>query len=97
MTRRAFEKIADGLKDAIAVAEGDKRSGVVHVPQTVDVRAIRESEGLTQEAFATRYGFSVATVRDWEQGRRQPERPARILLRIIEREPETVRRILKAG
>ena len=50
--------------------------------------------GLSQEAFARKYGFALSAVRDWEQGRRRPERSARILLKIVEREPEAVTRAL---
>lgn len=87
-------KIVDGLKDAIAFAQGDDTRATVRVPERVDVKAIRQRLGLSQPAFALRYGLSVAAVRDWEQGRRQPERPARVLLHLIEKEPETVGRIL---
>jgi putative transcriptional regulator len=44
--------------------------------------------------FAARYGFSVGTLRNWEQGRRQPERSARILLRFIDRNPDAVEKVL---
>jgi putative transcriptional regulator len=66
----------------------------VHVPTIVDVKKIRTRLGLSQERFAATYGFAVAAVRDWEQGRRQPERSARILLKIVEKEPEAVTRAL---
>ena len=59
----------------------------VHGPETVDVKRIRKRLGLSQEAFAATYGFAFSAVRDWEQGR-QPDRSARILLKIVEREPE---------
>ena len=58
------------------------------------MRAIRRSLGLSQESFALRFGFTASAVRDWEQGRRQPERAARVLLMVIEREPEAVTRAL---
>ena len=59
-----------------------------------DVRAIRERLGLSQEAFAKRFQLSLRTVQDWEQKRRVPEGPARVLLRVIEREPEAAARAL---
>jgi putative transcriptional regulator len=64
-------------------------------PKRVDVRAIRERLGLSQTAFADRFGFTAAAVRQWEQGRRQPHGPARILLKIIDREPKAVDRALR--
>jgi transcriptional regulator with XRE-family HTH domain len=51
------------------------------------VRRIREKFGLTQDEFAERFGLSLRTVQEWEQGRAMPEGPARILLAVIEREP----------
>lgn len=65
------------------------------VPGAVDVKAIRQAEGrLTQEAFAKRYGLSYGAVRDWEQGRREPDQAARAYLTLIARDPEAVRRVL---
>ena len=66
----------------------------VEVPAEIDVRVIRQRLGLTQAEFASRYGFALTALRDWEQGRRRPERSARVLLRAIEREPEAVERAL---
>lgn len=73
---------------------GNKRSYGIHVPARVNVKKIRARLGLSQERFAQTYGFALSAVRDWEQGRRQPERSARILLRVVEREPEAVTRAL---
>ena len=96
MNKRAFEKIKAGLDSAKAYLDGtaDKRRYRVHVPAKVDVRKIRARLGLSQEAFAETYGFALSAVRDWEQGRRTPERSARILLKIVEKEPEAVTRAL---
>src|SRR6267154_3101637 len=59
-----------------------------------DARAIRKATGLSQAAFAWRYGFDVSALRDWEQGRRTPDRSARVLLAIIKYEPRAVERAL---
>ncbi len=63
---------------------------------TVDVKAVRRRLGLSQAAFAARFGVNLRTVQDWEQGRRRPEGPARLLLAVIERDPEVVPRVLGA-
>jgi putative transcriptional regulator len=70
------------------------RARLVVPPGDVDVKAIRTRLGLSQAAFAARYGFRVRTVQEWEQRRRRPEGPARILLKIIERAPRAVERAL---
>jgi len=62
-----------------------------------DVRALRTRLGLSQEAFAARFGFSVDAVRQYESHRRTPTGPARTLLRVIAREPDAVTRALAGG
>ncbi len=98
MSKHAFDKIAAGLNDAIEIVEGRAEPGSfrAHVPDEVDVRSIRKAMGLTQNAFAAKYGFAPATVRDWEQHRRRPEASARLLLRVIERRPDAVEEALSA-
>jgi putative transcriptional regulator len=79
---------------AIARGEADPASYKVFVPTVVDVRAIRKALNLSQDQFALRFGLSAATVRDWEQNRREPEGAARVLLQVIKKEPEAVSRAL---
>jgi putative transcriptional regulator len=96
MSKHTFDKIKAGLDEARAYLEGtaDKSRFRVHVPETIDVKKIRTKLGLSQEAFAATYGFALSAVRDWEQGRRRPERSARVLLKIVQKEPEAVTRAL---
>jgi putative transcriptional regulator len=94
MDTEDFENLIAGLNDVRDYRRGKRDGFVAHVPAQVNVRSIRALTKQTQEGFARMYGFSVAAVRDWEQGRRQPERAARILLAMIENEPETVKRVL---
>jgi len=68
-----------------------------HLPAAIDVRAIRAQTGLSQTQFAKRFGFSRAAVREWEQGRRQPEAAARVLLLIIASRPDIVDEVLAAA
>lgn len=74
-----------------------RRARRVYNPPVPNVKAIRHKLGLSQAAFARQFGFSVRTVQQWEQGRAVPDRPARILLRVIEAAPRTVERALAAG
>ena len=62
-----------------------------------EVRSIRRHSGLSQAAFAERYGLNLRTLQDWEQGRAQPDGPARAYLLVILREPRAVERALAAG
>jgi putative transcriptional regulator len=67
---------------------------VVPAPTPDDVKGIRQRLGLSQEQFAARFGFSVETIRNYEQGHRRPAGPARVLLRVIANEPDAVTRAL---
>src|SRR3546814_13723191 len=62
----------------------------VHVPDSIDVVAIRARAGLSQERFAAQIGVPVATLRNWESGRRRPDGPARVLLPLVEKRPTLV-------
>ncbi len=97
MARIAFDKIMDGLEDALAYADGDTSRGRSHQVKVadVDIMHLREKLGLSQDKFAALFGLSARTVRNWEQGVRHPEGPARILLQVIDREPEAVMRALR--
>ena len=88
-------ELLSSLEEAAEIVAGAKvASRVWAPPAAVDVKAIRGRAGLSQVAFARRYGFSPDAVRDWEQGRRRPEQAARTLLMMIDKEPEAVERVL---
>jgi putative transcriptional regulator len=88
--------IASDAETAPDMARGRDWRRVL-MPRVPDVQAIRRRLGVSQSEFATRFGFSVRTVQEWEQGRALPDRPARILLRVIEKSPKTVERAVAAG
>jgi len=92
-----FNRIMAGLEEVVAIVEGRAEPARVRAPAEVDVKAIRQRLGLSQGAFADRFGFSASAVKDWEQKRRRPEAAARILLTVIDREPEAVERALADG
>ncbi|MEW6132011.1 MAG: helix-turn-helix domain-containing protein [Pseudomonadota bacterium] len=92
----AFQSIEQGLTEAAGHAKG-KQAGVrEYQPYEVDVAELRKRLGLTQEQFAARFGFSVATLRHWERGDRKPQGAALVLLNLIDREPKAVMRALAA-
>ena len=72
----------------------DEQLAKMKVVWPADIAATRRRLGLSQTEFAAWFGISPGTLRNWEQGRRVPEGPARVLLRVIEREPEAVRRAI---
>ena len=92
---KAGSKLIKSAKQALAYARGETSEGfIAHVPEEIDVKSIRIALGLIQSEFSYRFGFDIRTVQDWEQKRRMPDRSARILLRVISREPEAVQRAL---
>lgn len=98
-TTKTADSIRRGLEEAVVFARGEakERAYRVHVPAIVDVRAIRTKLGMTQQEFAARFGFSVNTLRHWEQGKRQPEGPTRAYLIVIDRAPKAVQKALHAA
>jgi putative transcriptional regulator len=94
---KATGSIRRGLEQAVRYAKGEGSKGDyrVHVPAHVDVKAIRTKLGMTQQLFAARCGFSVNTLRHWEQGNREPEGPTRAYLLVIDRAPLVVQKALR--
>jgi putative transcriptional regulator len=89
-------RLVAGLAEALAHARGEIElpTYTVTVPDRVDVAKLRHRLGLSQSAFARAFGLDVTAIHAWEQGRRRPDRTARILLAIIAREPAAVQRAL---
>jgi putative transcriptional regulator len=86
---------------AAAMADPDARPMSPDELRTVRrvsrAKTLRRALGLTQEAFAARYHIPLGTLRDWEQGRAEPDQPTRAYLKVIARDPEGVQRALEAG
>ena len=76
--------------DAQPLTEAD----MARMPRVPRTKTIRRALGLTQEEFAARYQIPIGTLRDWEQGRAEPDQPARAYLRAIAGDPEAVQRAL---
>lgn len=93
---KAYDSIKAGLEEAIAHAEGWPVAARVHLPEALDVKAIRAGVGLSQAEFASAFGISVGTLRHWERGDRQPQGPARVLLKVVARNPKAVLSALAA-
>lgn len=90
-----FRGIMQGLTEARQMARGEPVEGLqVHEIEAVDVAAVRRCTKLSQVAFARRIGVSPGTLRNWEQKRRLPEGPARVLLALIARNPRIVEETL---
>jgi putative transcriptional regulator len=91
----AGEKILRSVRNLRAAVQA-AAALPVHVPDEIDVKAIRSKLGMSQARFAASFGFALDAVQNWEQGRRRPEGAARAFLKVIEHEPEAVKRALAA-
>lgn len=94
--KKAFDRIAEGLDEALAIARGEAEPARLCIPAEIDVKAIRAKLSLSQTDFAALFGFTMNQIRDWEQGRSRPLGGVRAYLMIIERDPALVLRLLRA-
>jgi len=90
MREELFDELLESVKQAGAIRRGEKRPGRSFTFDEPDVARIREGFGLSQAKFAAMLGISPGTLRNWEQGRRKPEGPARMLLRVAAKHPDAV-------
>lgn len=97
MTKKAFDKIAEGLTEALAVARGEAAPSKLRVPPEIDVRAIRAKTKLSQDDFAAVFGFTVHQIRQWEQGRNRPTGAVRVYLMAIDESPDQMLTILRSA
>ena len=81
----------------IARGEADPATYRIHVPAMIDVAEIRRELKMSQAEFAIQFGFSVATIRDYEQDRTQPNEAIRAYLMVIAKQPKAVKKALKAA
>jgi putative transcriptional regulator len=90
MKQELFEELIESVREGGAILRGQKKPSRSFEMDAPDVRRIRKNYNLSQHEFAALLGISVGTLRNWEQGRRLPEGPARVLLRVAERQPEAL-------
>lgn len=94
MDKTLFESLKQGLKEAAAIRRGELAPERVTEISAPDVKSVRARVGLSQSEFAQLIGVKVATLRNWEQHRRQPTGAAAALLMIVDKEPEAALRAL---
>jgi putative transcriptional regulator len=96
MGKKAFDKIAEGLSEVLAIARGEAKPAKLYIPTEIDVRSIRAKLALSQDDFAGLFGFTVNQIKDWEQGRSRPLGGVRAYLMIIDRDPKRVLALLRS-
>lgn len=95
MKKTEFEDLIESVREAGKIKRGRIAPSRRIVFKPAEVRKIRANLGASQSEFALLIGVSVGTLQNWEQGRRQPEGPARALLKVAAAHPEAVRDALK--
>jgi putative transcriptional regulator len=97
MKAAAFDQLVRSVRQAGRIRRGASKPSRVHAFAPTDVKAIRTRLAKSQTEFALMIGVSVATLRNWEQGRRTPDGPALALLRVASAEPRAVERALRGA
>lgn len=97
MNEKDFDLLCESIRQAGEIRRGTRKPSRTFIIEDPNPRAIRERLGLSQSRFASIIGVSVRTLQNWEQGRREPEGPAKALLRVVDREPEAVLQALHAS
>jgi len=96
MDQKLFEELTRSIKQAGAIARGERRPSRRHELTPSRIQSVREKSGLSQAQFARLLNVSVKTLQNWEQARREPTGPAKALLRIVEKEPAAALRALQS-
>jgi len=90
MKANLFEELLESVREGGAILRGEREATRSFALEEPEVAAVRKEYGLSQEQFASLLGISVRTLQNWEQGRRKPHGPAKVLLRVAARHPEAV-------
>lgn len=94
---KAGQRLIKAAEEAAAIARGDLAPAHIFVPADVDVKSIRRKLKLSQDDFASQFGFTVDQIKGWEQGRCRPLGGARAYLLVIDKDPTGIRRLLAAA
>ena len=95
MKKKDFDTLTESIRQAGRIRRGDEKPSRVIEVTPPDIKAIRAQLGRSQAEFALMIGVSVGTLRNWEQGRRRPEGPARALLKVASVNPSAVEKALE--
>ena len=96
MRKKDFDNLVGSIREAGKIRRGEMKPSRVTEFHAADVRTIRQRLGKSQSEFARMIGVSVATLQNWEQGRRRPVGPARALLKVAAENPQLVAAALGA-
>jgi putative transcriptional regulator len=90
MENKLFTEVMESVREGGAILKGEKQPSRAFNMEKPDIKRIRSNYQLSQSEFATLLGISIGTLRNWEQGRRIPPGPARVLLQVASKHPDAV-------
>ena len=97
MNEQLVDELLESVGEGGAILQGETRPSRTFEFEEPDVVAIRKEYGLSQDRFASLLGISVRTLQNWEQGRRTPHGPAKMLLRVAARHPKAILETVSSG
>ncbi len=97
MNDELFAELVESVREGGAIMRGEQEPSRSFVVAGPDVKGIREQYELSQRQFASLLGISIKTLQNWEQGRRSPRGPARVLLQVAAKHPEAVWDVVNSG
>ena len=96
MKKELFAELVESIEEAGKIRKGVRKPSRVFRYRPVDIKRIRNRLHVSQSQFSLMIGVSKSTLQNWEQGRREPEGPAKALLRVVDKKPEAVLEALQA-
>jgi putative transcriptional regulator len=93
MNGEIFDELLESIHEGGAILRGEKQASRTFSFENLDVRKIRDASGLSQSEFATMLGINLGVLQNWEQGRRYPKGPAKVLLQVAQKHPEVIRKL----
>ncbi|MBL7114539.1 MAG: helix-turn-helix domain-containing protein [Kiritimatiellae bacterium] len=96
MKKELFNELVESIEEAGKIRKGLAKPSRVFRYRPVDIKRIRNRLHVSQSQFSLMIGVSRSTLQNWEQGRREPEGPAKALLRVVDKQPQAVLEALQA-
>lgn len=96
MEKDTFNELMESLNEGLEIAKGNVKPSRSFTFEPVQIKTIREQTGTSQKAFAELINISAKTLKNWEQGQRTPTGPARVLLKLVEKDPKGIIKLLRS-
>lgn len=95
MEKDTFNELMESLNEGLEIVKGNMKPSRTFTFEPAQIKTIRERTGTSQETFAALINISAKTLKNWEQGQRTPTGPARVLLKLVEKDPKRIIKLLR--